>query len=176
MDDAARFVDGAIAVLWLALAVAILVFVVAGLSKIIGPVVAWAEPRLLPRIARWSRERRGLPPDAPRWACRACHSVNEATAGSCYRCGSPAADAAEPLPEPSGDELAAPRAPQSRFDPSLYRGPGAPPPDPAAPPPPADDAAAPPPPADDAAAPDRAARFSTDDAAAPAPLPPGAPT
>jgi len=126
VEDALRFMEVLIPVLWIALAVAIAVLVLALLSKALGPVVAWLEVRLLPRIRRWTRARHGLDPDAPRWACQACHSVNEATAEACYRCGAPAAAAAEALPEPSGDELWRPQVPVSHFDPALYRGPGAP--------------------------------------------------
>jgi len=126
MADAAAFLGLLVSVLWVALAVAIAVFVVAALSKVLGPVVHWIEARALPRVARRSRVHHGLPPDAPRWACRACHSVNEATAPACYRCGAPAPEVADALPEPSGGELFAPPRPASRFDPALYRGPGAP--------------------------------------------------
>jgi hypothetical protein len=126
MADAATFIGAVVGLLWIALAVAIAVFVVAFLSKVLGPVVRWVEARAQPVLTRWTRVHHGLPPDAPRWACRACHSVNEPTAAACYRCGTPAEEAAEALPEPAGGELFAPLPPPNRFDPALYRGPGAP--------------------------------------------------
>ena len=128
MAKAAGFIGTAIEILWIALAVAIAVFVVAFLSKALGPVVRWIEARVLPIVARRTRVHHGLAPDAPRWACRACHSVNEATAAACYRCGAAAPEAAEALPEAADGELFAPPRRTSRFDPELYRGPGAPPP------------------------------------------------
>jgi hypothetical protein len=132
MADAATFVGALVAVLWVALAVAVAVFSVALLGRILGPLVAWLEPRVLPRVARRTRVAHGLPPDASRWACLACRSVNEPAAETCYRCGAPAVTVAESLPDRAGGELWQPPAPPSRFDPSLYRGPGAPP-DPGAP-------------------------------------------
>ncbi len=128
MADAAAFVGALIGVLWVALAVAIAVFVLAGLSKVLGPIVSWLEVRALPAVTRRARVHHGLPPDAPRWACRSCHSVNEPTAPACYRCGAAAPEAAQALPEAAAGELfASPLPPPNRFDPSLYRGPGAPP-------------------------------------------------
>ena len=128
MADAATFIGVMIGVLWIALAVAIAVFVVAFLSKVLGPVVRRIEARALPVLTRRTRIRHGLPPDAPRWACRACHSVNEPTAAACYRCGAAAPEAAQALPEAAAGELfASPLTPPNRFDPALYRGPGAPP-------------------------------------------------
>ena len=129
MADAAGFIGALIQLLWVALAVAVAVFVVAFLSKVLGPVVRWLEVRALPAVTRRVRVHHGLPPDAPRWACCACHSVNEPTAAACYRCGAAAPEAAAALPEAAAGELfASPLPPPNRFDPSLYRGPGAPPP------------------------------------------------
>jgi len=129
MADAAAFVGAVVSLLWVALAVAIAVFVVAFLSKVLGPVVRRIEAWALPVLARRTRVHHGLPPDAPRWASRACHSVNEATAAACYRCGAAAPEAAQALPEAAAGELfASPLPPPNRFDPALYRGPGAPPP------------------------------------------------
>lgn len=129
MSDAAGIIGALIQLLWVALAVAVAVFVVAFLSKVLGPVVRRIEARALPVVARQARVHHGLPPDAPRWACRACHSVNEATAAACYRCGAAAPEAAQALPEAAAGELfASPLPPPNRFDPALYRGPGAQPP------------------------------------------------
>ena len=125
MEDALGFFAILIPVLWIALAIAIVIFVTAALARIAGPVAAWLEPRLGPRIARWSRARHGLAADAPPWACGACHSVNQPVALACYRCGAPAPTAAEALPAAPGDTWRPPESP-NRFDPSLYRGPGAP--------------------------------------------------
>jgi hypothetical protein len=127
MADAAAFVGVLVAVLWVALAVAVAVFAVALLGRVLGPLVAWLEPRILPRVARRARVAHGLPPDAPRWACRACRSVNEPAAAACYHCGAPAAAVADSLPDRTVGELWQAPVPPSRFDPSLYRGPGAPP-------------------------------------------------
>lgn len=163
MDDALRFMSVLMPVLWIALAVAIAVFVVALLSRVMGPIVHWLEPRVLPRLARRARARRGIAPDAPRWACRACHSVNEATAAACYRCGASAGQAAVSLPDRDGvdDGMWQPPPQTSHFDPSRYRGPGAPPPDattgptsePATDPPPDPTPVPPPKPTTDPAAP-----------------------
>jgi hypothetical protein len=129
MVDAAAFIGTVVSLLWVALAVAIGVFVVAGLTKLLGPIVRRIEAWALPALARRTRVHHGLPPDAPRWACRACHSVNEPTAAACYRCGAAAPEAAQALPEAAAGELfASPLPPPNRFDPALYRGPGAPPP------------------------------------------------
>ena len=124
--DAAAFIGAVVSLLWIALAVAIAVFVVAGLSKLLGPIVRRIEAWALPVLARRTRVHHGLPPDAPRWACRACHSVNEATAAACYRCGAAAPEAAQALPQAAAGELFASPRPTSRFDPELYRGPGTP--------------------------------------------------
>jgi len=128
MAEAAGFIGTVVGILWIALALAIAVFVVAFLSKVLGPMVRRIEARALPIVTRQTRVHHGLPPDAPRWACRTCHSVNEATAAACYHCGATAPEAAQALPEAAVGELFGSPRPASRFDPELYRGPGAPPP------------------------------------------------
>lgn len=152
MDDALRFMGVLIPVLWVALAVAIAVFVVAGFSRFLGPVVRWVEVRYLPRVARWSRRRAGTTDDAGPWACLVCSSVNAAAIVACYRCGVPRPAEAPELRDAASDPgVFHPPEPASQFDPSRYRGPGAPPLDP---PPPA--APAPPVPLGDLAPGDRA--------------------
>jgi hypothetical protein len=127
VDDALRFVGILIPVLWVALAIAISVFVVAGLSRFVGPVVRWVEVRYLPRVARWSRRRAGTTEDAGPWACLVCSSVNAATVVACYRCGVPRPADAPELREAATDPGVFHRpAPVNQFDPSRYRGPGAP--------------------------------------------------
>lgn len=112
----------------IALTAALVAGTLALLAIITRPVGAAAEGPLGRFAGRHLRARHRISPDAPRWACRACHSVNEATAAVCYSCGAPAAGAAQPIP-PAADETWRPPAPRNRFDPSRYRGPGAPEPD-----------------------------------------------
>lgn len=85
------------------------------------------ERRYLPGVSRWSRRRGGVAEDAGPWACPACSSVNAATVARCYRCGSGRAPEAPELAEAAADPSAYHRPePVNRFDPGLYRGPGAP--------------------------------------------------
>ncbi len=100
------------------------------------------ERRYLPGVSRWSRRRGGVAEDAGPWACPACRSVNSATAQRCYRCGGGRAVEARELVEAAADPSVYHRPPPvNRFDPALYRGPGAP----AAPAPSADADPSPPP-------------------------------
>lgn len=129
MGDAVRFLEVLIPVLWVALAVAIAVFVVASLSVVLGPVVRWIEIRALPRVTRRARAHHGLRPDAQSWACEACGSVNVPTAAACYHCRTPRPTDARELGDAATDpDIFHPPAPVDVFDPSRYRGPGAPPP------------------------------------------------
>ena len=132
--DAASFVGGLVPVLWFALAVATSVWVLAAAWVVGRAVSRRLERRYLPDVARWSRRRAGLAEDAGPWACPACRSVNASTVATCYGC-----DAARPAQAPELREAATDPsvfhrpAPASQFDPSRYRGPGAPPSIPAAP-------------------------------------------
>ncbi len=82
-----------------------------------------------PLVARWSRRRQGLAEDAGPWACPACHSVNASTVAACYHCGvARPADAPELVPAATDPGIYHSPPAESRFDPSLYRGPGVPPP------------------------------------------------
>jgi hypothetical protein len=126
--DAVRFLDDLAGILWIALAVAIGVFVVAGAWRVLTPVGRWIEVRALPIVTRRARVHYGLPSDAPPWACELCGSVNLPTATACYRCGLPRPVDAPELREAASDPgIFHPREPVNRFDPSRYRGPGAPP-------------------------------------------------
>jgi hypothetical protein len=130
MDDAVGFLGDLIAVLWIALAIAIAVFVVAMVSMVLGPVGRRIEVRLLPLVTRRARAHHGMSPDAPPWACEACGSVNVPTADACYHCRAPRSGDAHELMDAATDPGIFHRpAPANQFDPSLYRGPGAPPPD-----------------------------------------------
>ena len=126
MDDALRFMDVLLPALWIALAIAIGVFVLALLSRLVGLLARLLAPWVGPRVRRLSRARAGVAEDAPRWACRACHSVNEPIAKACYRCGTPPGEDAVALPAEAGDDVWRAPVPASHFDPALYRGPGAP--------------------------------------------------
>ena len=110
---------------WIALVTALVLGALAFLVIVTRPARAVVEAPLGRFVGRRARERHGIVLDAPPWACRACHSVNEAVAATCYACGAAASEAGQALP-PSGDETWRPPAPPNRFDPSLYRGPGAP--------------------------------------------------
>ena len=115
-----------LAVGWVALLAALAIGSLALLAIVSRPVRVAAERPLGRFAARHVRASHGIAIDAPRWACRACRSVNEATATTCYRCGAAASDAAQPIPAPV-DETWRAVPPPNRFDPSRYRGPGAPP-------------------------------------------------
>ncbi len=131
MADALRFLEDFRVVLWIALAIAIAVFVVAGGSMVLGPVARWVEIRALPIVMRRARVHHGLPPDASPWACEPCSSVNVPTAAACYHCGVPRPSDAVELRDAATDPSIFHRpVPASQFDPSRYRGPGAPPPAP----------------------------------------------
>ena len=85
------------------------------------------ERRYLPGVGRWSRRRAGVRQDAGPWACPSCSSVNPITAVACYHCGGPRGADARELSEATTDPAVFHRPPpRSRFDASLYRGPGAP--------------------------------------------------
>ncbi len=99
MDDALRFMDVLLPALWIAFAIAIGVFVLALLSRLVGLLARLLAPWVGPRVRRLSRARAGVAEDAPRWACRACHSVNEPIAKACYRCGTPPGEDAVALPD-----------------------------------------------------------------------------
>ena len=127
--DAAAFVGVLVSVLWIALAVAVGGLVLAPIWIVSRAVSRRLERRYLPGLARWSRRRSGLAEDAGPWACPGCGSVNASTVVACYHCGvARPADAPE-LREAATDSSVFHRpAPASQFDPSRYRGPGAPPP------------------------------------------------
>ena len=110
---------------WLALVAALVVGSLALLTIVSRPARTAVEGPLGRIAGRRVRATHGVAPDAPRWACRTCHSVNEATATACYRCGAPASGVAEPIPR-AADETWRPPPTLNRFDPSRYRGPGAP--------------------------------------------------
>ena len=127
--DALDFYGALIGVLWIALAVAVGVWVFAAIWVVSRAVSRRLERRYLPGVSRWSRRRSGLAEDAGPWACPACSSVNPPTTVACYRCA-----VERPLDAPELREVATdpgiyhrPARP-NEFDPSRYRGPGAPPP------------------------------------------------
>ena len=134
--DAASFVGVLVSILWIALAVAVGVLLLAPIWIVSRAVSRRLEYRYLPGVARWSRRRSGLAEDAGPWACPACSSVNPSTVVACYRCGVARPADAHELREAATDPSIFHRpAPANQFDPSRYRGPGAP--SPAVPPPPA---------------------------------------
>jgi hypothetical protein len=117
-------VDG---LLWVALAIAVGVVVLAVVWIVARFVSTRLERRFLPDVARWSRRRAGMPEDAGPWACPACSSVNAPTVSACYRCGGPRPSDARELVEATTDPTVFHLPPPvNRFDPALYRGPGAP--------------------------------------------------
>jgi len=127
--DALDFFGALIGFLWIALAVAVGVCIVAAIWVVARYVSSRLERRYLPGVSRWSRRRAGVPEDAGPWACPACSSVNASTVVRCYHCGGARADEARELAEATTDPTVFHRPPPpNRFDPSLYRGPGAPPP------------------------------------------------
>jgi Zn-finger in Ran binding protein and others len=116
-----------ITVLSIALVVAIGVWILAAVWIAARFLSTRLERRYLPDVARWSRRRAGVPEGAGPWACPACSSVNAATVVACYRCGGPRVPEARELSEATTDPAVFHRPlPPNRFDPSLYRGPGAP--------------------------------------------------
>lgn len=127
--DGAAVVGGLVGVLWIALAVAIGVWVFAGIWVVSRAVSRRLERRYLPGVSRWSRRRSGLAEDAGPWACPACSSVNPPTTIACYRCGAERPAEAQELRAVATDPGIYHRpAPPNEFDPSRYRGPGSPPP------------------------------------------------
>jgi hypothetical protein len=127
--DALDFYGALIGVLWIALAVAIGVWVFAAIWVVSRAVSRRLERRYLPGISRWSRRRSGLAEDAGPWACPDCSSVNPPTTVVCYRCALGRSDEAPELRAVATDPGIYHRpGPPNEFDPSRYRGPGAPPP------------------------------------------------
>ena len=127
MDDAIRFMDVVLLGLWIALFVAIGVLVLAGLAVVGRFVSTRLERRYLPDVTRWSRRRASLAEDAGPWACPACSSVNAPAVIRCYRCDTVRPPEATELADAAADPTIFHRPePVNRFDPGLYRGPGAP--------------------------------------------------
>jgi hypothetical protein len=125
--DALDFYGALTGILWVALAVAVGVLVVAAVWVTARFVSTRLERRYLPDVSRWSRQRAGVGVDAGPWACPACASVNASTVATCYRCGGPRVPEARELAEAATDPTIFHRIPPpNQFDPSLYRGPGAP--------------------------------------------------
>lgn len=127
---------------WPALVVAFGVLALATISVVGGPVMEALDRRIGARVGRRVRTMAGRTPEAPPWVCGACHSVNGAAVEACYHCGALRPAEGGTLLDEDRDHLYAAPRPVNRFDPSLYRGPGAPPPaDEAAPVPSTSDAA-----------------------------------
>jgi len=127
--DGAAVVGGLVGVLWIALAVAVGVWVFAGIWVVSRVVSRRLERRYLPGVSRWSRRRSGLAEDAGPWACPACSSVNPPTTIACYRCSVERPAEAPELRAVATDPGIYHRpVPPNEFDPSRYRGPGSPPP------------------------------------------------
>ncbi len=125
--DPIVFFGAVLDLLRVALVVAVGVAVVAAVWLVSRAASRRLERRFLPDVSRWSRRRAGLPEDAGPWACPACHSVNASTVVACYRCGGGRADGVVELSAAATDATVFhPPAPADRFDPSMYRGPGAP--------------------------------------------------
>ena len=129
MADAVRFLGDLVAVLWIALAIAVVVFIVAALALILSPVGRRIEAWMLPRLTRLVRVLHGVSPDARPWGCRPCGSVNVASAAACYRCGTLRPADAGALPEAATDPgIHLPQVPMSSIDNARSPGPGAAPP------------------------------------------------
>jgi len=127
--DALDFYGALIGILWIALAIAVGVWIVAAVWVVARFVSTRLERRYLPGVSRWSRRRSGLAEDAGPWACPACSSVNPPTTIACYRCVVERPAEAPELRAVATDPGIYHRpAPPNEFDPSRYRGPGAPPP------------------------------------------------
>lgn len=144
--DAGGFVGVVVSALWVVLALIVGVFVLAAIR--IPGLAVWRrlERRYGPGMARWSRRRAGVGEGAGPWACPACKSVNPPTVVACYGCGGQRAGDAPELREAATNPDIFHRPPRpNEFDPSRYRGPGAPPPAPPGVPPPAPPATPPPP-------------------------------
>ena len=116
-----------VSVLWIPLAVAVGGIALA-VAWVTGRIVARRiDRRFAPGVTRWSRRWAGLGEDARPWACAACRSVNAPTTATCYHCGAQRpAGAAELRVAATDPGIFHAAAPVNRFDPSLYRGPGAP--------------------------------------------------
>ena len=125
--DALDFYGALIGVLWIALAVAVGVWVFAVVWVVSRAISRRLERRYLPGVSRWSRRRSGLAEDAGPWACPACSSVNPPTTTACYRCAvERPADARELRAAAADPSIYHRPGPRNEFDPSRYRGPGAP--------------------------------------------------
>ncbi len=111
---------------WILLAIAIGVLVLATITVVGGPVMDALERRFGGMIGRRVRTMAGRPLEAPPWVCGTCQSVNGAAVEACYGCQELRPPDAAILPVRGAADLynAPPRA--NRFDPSRYRGPGAP--------------------------------------------------
>jgi hypothetical protein len=126
-EDVVGFVRGLAPFLWIPLAIAVGGIALAAAWVTSRIIARRAERRFAPVVLRWSRRRAGLRADARPWACPACRSVNAATVVTCYRCGVPRSGEAPELREAATDPAIFHTAePLNQFDPSLYRGPGAP--------------------------------------------------
>jgi len=131
--DGGAVIGVLVGALWIALAVAVGVWVFAGIWVVSRAVSRRLERRYLPGVSRWSRRRAGVAEDAGPWACPACSSVNPPTTIACYRCCVERPAEAPELRAVATDPGIYHRpARRNEFDPSRYRGPGAPAP-PAAP-------------------------------------------
>jgi hypothetical protein len=128
-EDVIGFARAIASILWIPLAAAVGGIALAAAWVTSRIIARRAERRFAPGVMRWSRRRAGLRADARPWACPACRSVNPPTVVTCYRCRMPRSGEAPELREAVIDPaIFHPREPTNQFDPSLYRGPGAPPP------------------------------------------------
>ena len=126
--DVVGFVRGVVSFLWIPLAVAVGGIALTAALVTSRVIIRRLERRYAPDVAGWSRRRAGVATDARAWACPACNSINPPTAAACYHCGlSRPRDAHELLDAATDPDIFHPREPTNQFDPSLYRGPGAPP-------------------------------------------------
>lgn len=126
-DDALELLGTGLDILWVGLFLAIGVWVVAAAWVVVRFVGARLERRYLPTVARWSRRRAGVAEDAGPWACPICHSVNPPAVDRCYGCAVLRPSEARELTDAAADPTIFHHpVPPNRFDPSLYRGPGAP--------------------------------------------------
>ena len=127
IDDAQELLGTGLDILWVGLFLAIGVWVAAAAWIVVRFVGARLERRYLPTVARWSRRRAGVGEDAGPWACPICHSVNPPVVDRCYGCAVLRPSDAPGLTDAAADPaIFHPPVPPNRFDPSLYRGPGAP--------------------------------------------------
>jgi hypothetical protein len=127
IDDAQELLGTALDILWVGLALAVGVWVVAAAWVVVRFVGARLEQRYMPSVARWSRRRAGVAEDAGPWACPICRSVNPPAVARCYGCAVLRPTDARELTDAAADPTIFHHpVPPNRFDPSLYRGPGAP--------------------------------------------------